>query len=454
MEAIPEFLKNNDHYLKSCILYEVAQKKPIFDSYRTFCDTVGQDAMEYWDFEFWYNRFCKGELDFDYHRSKDPVSKKLMDMPVNLVRKIAENLETVERSALRSVNRAIKNVADSFLPIFESMSITWRGPNFLMWKYNDNPTIHYGDGKLEKLSNLPGFEVHNLLLRGDGIHAECKLSDVLPVSFMNAKNVDISTRTINEATQLLSIVNPGNLESIRLWPVIEDNLSGFFHTEQFKKAENVEIMSLKGFHKMIISNFSHLKSFKIKLSGDFLEEDFWRIREMISTFENLEKCELRIVNSENQLQIRTVAKAIGAEGPITEELVFRACSTTLMYHVYGYKFTLFWNPVPFAASHFHHIWDDQRKGYSLAHSILQRGFQFVYTYIFGCFATYLQLTTKHAMVPIIAHTICNAQGLPMWLEIANYPKRRDRITLYTAYIAGFAGFGYLLYTQQGMPSPN
>ncbi|ULT92314.1 hypothetical protein L5515_009631 [Caenorhabditis briggsae] len=140
-------------------------------------------------------------------------------------------------------------------------------------------------------------------------------------------------------------------------------------------------------------------------------------------------------------------------GPITEELVFRACSTTLMYHVYGYKFTLFWNPVPFAASHFHHIWDDQRKGYSLAHSILQRGFQFVYTYIFGCFATYLQLQTKHAMVPIIAHTICNAQGLPMWLEIANYPKRRDRIALYTAYIAGFAGFGYLLYTQNGMPSP-
>ncbi|PIC14971.1 hypothetical protein B9Z55_027100 [Caenorhabditis nigoni] len=319
MEAISEFLKNNDHYLKSCILYEVALKKTIPDSYQTFCDAVGKDAMEYWDFEFWYKRFFEGELDFDYDRSKDPVQKKLMDMPVNLVRKIAEKMDTVERSALRSVNKAIKNVADSFLPIYESISITWRGSNFLMWKYNDNPTIHYGDGKLEKLSNLPGFEVNNLLLRGEGIHPECKRSDVLPVSFLNPKTVDISTRTIDEAIQLLSIVNPGNLESIRLWPVKEDSFSEFFKTEQFKKAKNVEIMSLKGFHKMILSNFSHLKSFKIKLSGDFLEEDFWRIRETISTFENLEKCELRIVNSENQLQIRTVAEAIGAvvpDGPL------------------------------------------------------------------------------------------------------------------------------------------
>ncbi|PIC14848.1 hypothetical protein B9Z55_027017 [Caenorhabditis nigoni] len=97
MERIPEFLKNNDHYLKSCILYEVALKKPIPDSYQTFCDAVGKDAMEYWDFEFWYKRFCQGELDFDYDRSRDPVPKVLMDMPVNLMEKITENLDTVER---------------------------------------------------------------------------------------------------------------------------------------------------------------------------------------------------------------------------------------------------------------------------------------------------------------------------------------------------------------------
>lgn len=140
-------------------------------------------------------------------------------------------------------------------------------------------------------------------------------------------------------------------------------------------------------------------------------------------------------------------------GPITEEIVFRACSSTLMAHVYGPKWTMLLNPIPFAASHFHHIWDDQRRGHSLAHSILQRGFQFCYTYLFGAFATYLQLTTRHAIVPIIAHSICNAQGLPLLLEVPNYPKRRDRWALYGAYFGGFAAFVYLLYTQNGMPTP-
>ncbi|CAD91634.1 CAAX prenyl protease 2 [Caenorhabditis elegans] len=140
-------------------------------------------------------------------------------------------------------------------------------------------------------------------------------------------------------------------------------------------------------------------------------------------------------------------------GPITEEIVFRACSSTLMAHVYGPTMTILLNPIPFAASHFHHIWDDQRRGYSLAHSILQRGFQFCYTYLFGAFATWLQLTTRHAIVPIIAHAFCNAQGLPLWLEIPNYPKRRDRLTLYAAYSVGFAAFVHLLYTRNGMPTP-
>uniref|UniRef100_A0A8R1HR48 CAAX prenyl protease 2 n=1 Tax=Caenorhabditis japonica TaxID=281687 RepID=A0A8R1HR48_CAEJA len=140
-------------------------------------------------------------------------------------------------------------------------------------------------------------------------------------------------------------------------------------------------------------------------------------------------------------------------GPITEEIVFRCCSSTLMARVLGDQLTMFLNPIPFAASHFHHIWDDQRKGHSLAHSILQRGFQFCYTYVFGVFATYLQLTTRHALVPIIAHSICNAQGLPLWLEIGNYPKRRDRSILYASYGAGFAAFVYLLYSRNGMPIP-
>ncbi|CAO4382113.1 unnamed protein product [Caenorhabditis nigoni] len=93
MEQSSAVLKSNNEYMKTCILYEVIKKIPIFDSFRNFCETVGQDAMEYPDFEFWYYRFYHGQMDFDYGRRTDPVPKTLMDMPNNLMKKITENLD-------------------------------------------------------------------------------------------------------------------------------------------------------------------------------------------------------------------------------------------------------------------------------------------------------------------------------------------------------------------------
>ncbi|PIC14756.1 hypothetical protein B9Z55_026951 [Caenorhabditis nigoni] len=341
-----EFLKRNPGCLKSYILYEVLGKTPIQDSYQNFCKVVGQDVMAYMDYENLYNQLSRGETDFEIELKPeaivealvvntmpmhpveeifhvDPGQKNLMNMPVSLMFKIAGNLDPVERTALRSVNKAIKNLADSLPPVFESMSIAWTSCNSLYWKFNDNPTEHFGEGKLEKLSNIPGFKVNNLRLRSYGRcgrtlfnYPKTKLADVLPESFLNAKNVDINVATINDAIQLLSIAKPGDLESIRLWPVDRsegEHFPKFFNTEQFKKTKNVEILSLQGFDVEVLSNFSHLKSFKIKLSGDFVEEDFLRIRETISTFEDLEKCELRIVSG---FQIREICKALGIKIPL------------------------------------------------------------------------------------------------------------------------------------------
>ncbi|CAO4382000.1 unnamed protein product [Caenorhabditis nigoni] len=214
----------------------------------------------------------------------------------------------------------MKDVADSLPPVFESISISWNDNNSLNWKCDDNPATHSGNEKPEKLSSIPGFKVNNLILRSDRSCTKSKLGDVLKVS-LNSKNVDISVGTIHEAVQLLSIVKPEFLESIRLWPFEKmRKFSRIFQTEQFKKAKNAEIFSLKGFkNTKIISHFSHLKSFKIKLSGSFQEKDFLKIREMISTFEAFEKCELRIVDDGNEFLIRDICEAFGEkfpEGPL------------------------------------------------------------------------------------------------------------------------------------------
>ncbi|PIC16530.1 hypothetical protein B9Z55_023106 [Caenorhabditis nigoni] len=93
--------------------------------------------MGYPDFEFWYHRFRLGKLDFDYDRCEDPVPKTLMDMPVNLMRKITENLNPYEQCYLRSMNHDMKNFADSFPTVFESICVE-ANDSLIRWKLNRN----------------------------------------------------------------------------------------------------------------------------------------------------------------------------------------------------------------------------------------------------------------------------------------------------------------------------
>ncbi|ULT92274.1 hypothetical protein L3Y34_009791 [Caenorhabditis briggsae] len=128
----------NDYHLNICILIlnEVLRKKPIFDSYENFCKLVGDNFMNYPDFEFWYYRmyrYSRGELD-DCDRSMNPVRKTIMDMPVSLMYKITGYLDTVERTYLRSMNKCLKDIVDFRPPSFDVISAC---DKCLEWKLNN-----------------------------------------------------------------------------------------------------------------------------------------------------------------------------------------------------------------------------------------------------------------------------------------------------------------------------
>ncbi|PIC14672.1 hypothetical protein B9Z55_026900 [Caenorhabditis nigoni] len=187
MDESSEGIKNNDRAMKTVILYEALKNTPIFGSYRRFCELVGHDVMEYKDFEFWYYRFYHGQTDFDYDRSADPVPKTIMDMPVSLMYKITENLDTVERTNLRTVNKSLKDVADSRPLVFDRVQITvfanclnWNlnEKRFSCWKKENGCTLQTPTKKVESdksfiekgleyltsLFKLPKIHVHHLTL--------------------------------------------------------------------------------------------------------------------------------------------------------------------------------------------------------------------------------------------------------------------------------------------------
>ncbi|CAO4382126.1 unnamed protein product [Caenorhabditis nigoni] len=343
MEASPDFIKENDHYLKTCILYEVLHKIPIFDSFRSFCNTVGKDAMSYPDFEFWYYRFYQGNRDLDYDRSVDPEPKTLVDIPVGSLTKIAEYLDPFERALLRSMNHRIKTVADSFPPSFEKIEITIMDTS-MHWELNNQRFSCYKKGSgcrlsrpsssekseesfmkkglkyLVPLMKIPNLQVNHFSLQLYEGTLEC--DDLLPVP-LNVKSIHIHGQTTNQIVQFLSALNAGYLESISLNGLDseeKENHRILFKTEQFKQAKSVEFKW--GFNVEDLPNFSHLKSFKCRVSTNSALEGIKRIRDIISTFEDFESCELEFRGGLNRVSMREFAEALGVEipnGPSVEE---------------------------------------------------------------------------------------------------------------------------------------
>ncbi|PIC14766.1 hypothetical protein B9Z55_026957 [Caenorhabditis nigoni] len=345
MERIPEFLKSNDHHLKFCILHEVAQEKLLFDSYRTFCDTVGQDAMKYPDFEFWYYRFSQGELDFNYDRSNDPIPKALTDMPVKLVRKIAENLTSSERCPLRSTNHDIKELSDSLPPFFEEIEI-YTSTEKMEWQLDDmqfkcknnydescsfSKPMTYEENYIKKsleyltpVFKMPNLKVNSLSLiniEDIGLFGERRestdLDGLLPDVPFDVKNVQFFGYDINRIIHFLSAMKPGHLETIiLLGHNSRENFKAIFETDQFKQAKKVYIHSDVLSSVDDLKNFSHLKSFNCGMFAILEPVDVLRILDIVSTFEELGSCIVSFYTETYGHQyIEKFAEAIGGEIP-------------------------------------------------------------------------------------------------------------------------------------------
>ena len=103
------------------------------------------------------------------------------------------------------------------------------------------------------------------------------------------------------------------------------------------------------------------------------------------------------------------------QGPVTEEVVFRSTIITvhLLARVSPTKL-VFITPLHFGIAHVHHFYETTlTHPYTPKAAILLRTvIQFAYTSLFGFFAAFLLLRTGNVYACILAHSFCNAMGLP------------------------------------------
>ncbi|KAJ3074314.1 hypothetical protein HDU98_011578 [Podochytrium sp. JEL0797] len=134
--------------------------------------------------------------------------------------------------------------------------------------------------------------------------------------------------------------------------------------------------------------------------------------------------------------------------PLTEELCFRACMVHLNQHAnIDNTTTIFSLPFLFGLAHLHHLREhyiaNGRTKEAFHEACLICAFQFVYTTLFGWFATYLVVRTGTVWSAVWAHALCNAFGFP---DFSVFVRRRTpaNVAVMCVYVLGLVGFFALL----------
>ncbi|KAF1754498.1 hypothetical protein GCK72_021061 [Caenorhabditis remanei] len=91
-------------------------RKLSFEAHKELCKELGEDFMDYPEFEFWFSRFLQGNFNLDYHRSSDPKARSFLDLPWDTFEKVGEYLRLYDRLELRNVCKDVRARVDNWDP--------------------------------------------------------------------------------------------------------------------------------------------------------------------------------------------------------------------------------------------------------------------------------------------------------------------------------------------------
>ncbi|KAF1754631.1 hypothetical protein GCK72_021194 [Caenorhabditis remanei] len=124
-------------------------RKLSFEAHKKICESLGDDFINYPEFEFWFSRFARGDFELDYDRSTDPKTRSFTEMPLDVFKNVGEYLKFEERMQLRNVCKDIRAHVDNWNP--KVTKITYTDAND--WKvWQTSRTSAFSGSKKEKFS--------------------------------------------------------------------------------------------------------------------------------------------------------------------------------------------------------------------------------------------------------------------------------------------------------------
>ncbi|EFO94855.1 hypothetical protein CRE_08987 [Caenorhabditis remanei] len=250
-----EEIRKNALCLRTCILYEFLDKKPVFDAYKSLCTQLGESAIDYTEFEFWYMRFSQGTFDLEHERRFDSKSLSLMTLPVKILEKIVGKSELKEHLILRNVCKKFRKIVVNADPRFKIISIKATASKIEFELDNDYQleykNINSALSDLIVILSNPKIRLESLEIRDiDQKYMKMfwKKLGTLKLK-LHVESVLIEYENTMEEANILKYLKPGILKTIILErrvahkdiPVnsdeITEGMNRIIETEQYKKVK-------------------------------------------------------------------------------------------------------------------------------------------------------------------------------------------------------------------------
>ncbi len=142
--------------------------------------------------------------------------------------------------------------------------------------------------------------------------------------------------------------------------------------------------------------------------------------------------------------------------PWTEEIIFRGCMIPALLAT-GMSPTrvALVAPVFFGIAHVHHAVQKLADGEPPKRVLFMTLFHFVYTSLFGSYASHAFIRVGSVLSVTLSHSYCNCMGLPDFgFANSRHPLHAYRRILFVAYIVGIGGFWYLFKVDLLLPLPS
>ncbi|KAF1754491.1 hypothetical protein GCK72_021054 [Caenorhabditis remanei] len=280
-------------------------RKLSFKAHEKLCKVLGADFIDYPEFEFWFSRFLRGNLELDYDRSSDPKTRSFTDLPLEIFENVGEYLELHERLQLRDVCKDIRAHVDNWDPKVTKISYSRVNSFDLYLKSRPEPFCSRGTGFYRDPNSFVMSVLKHPKLRLEKLEIYAKDDNWKEfIKELDESNRKLHVKKIEFPSCFSSKIDlhfliPGVLEEIEVspWNPTREDLCKMIESEQCQSAKMVHIRSWTDASEFPFDVLYKCPRFTLHLHGNSADGLISEFLERLMKYGEVQKCVLCISKS-------------------------------------------------------------------------------------------------------------------------------------------------------------